>query len=357
MKKFLAIMAAIIFLTNTSYAAEKNLDDLLNEQREIVKKLQERKGSSEETQKLKSRVAELEKQISELKEEKSLDDTPKVDEINKKIEELKAQQERLAELIKRLEKLEAEKNSVPETRETLVKPQNRNKINYTQDAANSQGNSTMTFHYAPNQLYKIYCRVGYLTDLSFKRGEKINFVGGGDTSAWAVNSTTVDGVAHVYIKPIVETSTTNLIVTTNKRSYQLILNTSEWYNPMVTWTYGVEEAEENLIQQAKDEQTITATFKGGTENLNFNYKVSGKSNDIKPQIVFDDGERTIIKFGKLPAKLPTLFIKERNKSGVSMANYEIKGDSYILDRLAEEMELRGSSKKEVIKIKRTSNRG
>ena len=214
----------------------------------------------------------------------------------------------------------------------------------------------MTFHYAPNQLYKIYCRVGYLTDLSFRRGEKINFVGGGDTGAWAVNSTTVDGVPHVYIKPIVETSTTNLIVTTNKRSYQLILNTSEWYNPMVTWTYGVEDAEENLLQQAKDEQTIAATFKSGTENLNFNYRISGKSENIKPQIVFDDGERTIIKFGKIPAKLPTLFIKERNKSGVSMVNYEIKGDSYILDRLAEEMELRGSSKKEVIKIKRTSKR-
>ena len=357
MKKNLAIAMAVMFcFSGQSYAAEKNLDELLDEQREIVKKLQVRKDS-EETKKFKEQIAELEKQISELKEQKSSEDTPKVDEINKKIEELKAQQEKLAELIARLEKLEAEKNSVPETRETLVKPQNRNKINYTQDAANSQGNSTMTFHYAPNQLYKIYCRVGYLTDLSFKRGEKINFVGGGDTSAWAVNSTTVDGVAHVYIKPIVETSTTNLIVTTNKRSYQLILNTSEWYNPMVTWTYGAEEAEENLLQQAKDEQTITATFKGGTENLNFNYKVSGKSNDIKPQIVFDDGERTIIKFGKLPAKLPTLFIKERNKSGVSMANYEIKGDSYILDRLAEEMELRGSSKKEVIKIKRTSNRG
>jgi len=354
MKKILAIATAmLICMSGESYAAEKNIDDLLNEQREIVKKLQERK-SGEETQKLKSQIAELEKQIAELREQKNSEDTPKIEEIDKKISELNAQQEKLAEIIERLEKLEAEKNYSSSSNERLVKPENR-RLNYTQDAANSQGNSTMTFHYAPNQLYKIYCRVGYLTDLSFKRGEKINFVGGGDTGAWAVNSTTVDGVPHVYIKPIVETSTTNLIVTTNKRSYQLILNTSEWYNPMVTWTYGVEDAEENLLQQAKDEQTITATFKGGTENLNFNYKISGKGDNIKPQIVFDDGERTIIKFGKLPVKLPTLFIKERNKSGVSMVNYEIKGDSYILDRLAEEMELRGSDK-ELIKIKRKSNR-
>jgi len=51
----------------------------------------------------------------------------------------------------------------------------------------------------------------------------------------------VDGVPHIYIKPVVETSTTNMIITTNKRSYQLILNTSNWYNPMVTWNYGYEE--------------------------------------------------------------------------------------------------------------------
>ena len=353
MKKFLATAAAIIFLTNTSYAAEKSLDELIEEQREIVKKLQEHKGG-EETQKFQAQISELEKQIEELKAQKNTEQIPSVDEINKKISDLNAQQEKILQLIERLEKMETEKNYSANSSDRLVKP-NKNKVNYTQDAANSQGNSTMTFHYAPNQLYKIYCRVGYLTDLSFKRGEKINFVGGGDTSAWAVNSTTVDGVPHVYIKPTVETSTTNLIVTTNKRSYQLILNTSEWYNPMVTWTYGVEEAEENLIQQAKDEQTITATFKGGTENLHFNYKITGKADSIKPQIVFDDGERTIIKFGKMPTKLPTLFIKERNKSGVSMANYEIKSDSYILDRLVEEMELRGSGKKEVVKIKRTSN--
>ena len=349
MKKILAVMAAIIFCcTGQSYAAEKNLEELIEEQREIVKILKERK-SLEAEEKLKAQISELEKQIAELREQKKSEEMPSVDEINKKISELNEQQKRILELIERLEKLEAEKSIEQSTSANLVKPQEKRRINYTQDAANSQGNSTMTFRYAPNQLYKIYCRVGYLTDLSFKRGEKINFVGGGDTSAWAVNSTTVDGVAHVYIKPTVETSTTNLIVTTNKRSYQLILNTSEWYNPMVTWTYDLEETEENLLQETKDEETITAQFES-VELLNFNYKISGKS-EVKPQIVFDDGERTILKFEKIPAKMPTLLIKERGKKGVSMVNYAIRGDSYILDRVADEMELRISDK-EVVKIKR-----
>ena len=72
----------------------------------------------------------------------------------------------------------------------------------------------MTFRYAPNQLYKIYCRPGYLTDLALRKGETIKFVGGGDTSGWAVNNTTVDGVPHLYIKPIVDgTPDTNIIIT------------------------------------------------------------------------------------------------------------------------------------------------
>ena len=132
----------------------------------------------------------------------------------------------------------------------LVNPSGTRKINYTQDGANSQENSMVVFQYAPNQLYKIYCRVGYLTDLALKKDEKITFVGGGDTSAWAVEKATINGVAHLYIKPTVDTNTTNMIIATNKRSYQIILNTSDWYNPMVTWSYGLEENAE-INQQSR----------------------------------------------------------------------------------------------------------
>mgnify|MGYP002620201846 CR=1 FL=1 len=344
MKKFLAIATTIILMSNgQSYAAEK----MTAEQSENVKKVQISK-ENDAGKKFKAQIAELEKEMEELKTQKTSANVPSMDEINEKIFELNEQQKKILKLVERLEKLENEKNISVESTATLVKPSN-SKINYTQDAVNSQGNSTMTFYYAPNQLYKIYCRVGYLTDLTLKKGEKINFVGGGDTSAWAVEKATVDGVPHIYIKPTVETSTTNLIITTNKRSYQLILNTSDWYNPMVKWTYAQEEAEENLIRHAKDEQITPVSFE--TENLNFDYKISGKATEIKPTIVFDDGKRTIIKFEKLPTKLPTLFIKERGKKSISLANYEIKGNNNILEKLVREMELRGSAK-EIIKIKR-----
>ena len=283
MKKFLAIATTIMLLSNgQSYAAEK----ISEEQRENVKKIQISK-ENDAGKKFKVQISELEKEIEALKKQKTSANVPSMEEINEKIFELNEQEKKILKLIERLEKLENEKNISVESTAALVKPSNA-KINYTQDAVNSQGNSTMTFYYAPNQLYKIYCRVGYLTDLTLKKGEKITFVGGGDTSAWAVEKSTVDGVPHIYIKPTVETSTTNLIITTNKRSYQLILNTSDWYNPMVKWTYAQEESEENFISQAKDEQTTPISFE--TENLNFDYKISGKATEIKPTIVDNSQE-------------------------------------------------------------------
>ena len=100
-----------------------------------------------------------------------------------------------------------------------------------------------------------------------------------------------------------KSNTTNLIITTNRRSYQLILNTSNWYNPMVTWTYGQEETELNLCEK----ESPLSKINGNIESLNFDYKISGLVGS--KLVVFDDGEKTILKFDKLPKRLPSLFIK------------------------------------------------
>lgn len=226
-------------------------------------------------------------------------------------------------------------------------------VSYTQDAANAQGNSTMTFSYAPDQLYKIYCRTGYLTDIELKKGEMISFVGGGDTSSWAVNTTTVGGTPHIYVKPVVQSNTTNLIITTNKRSYQLILTTSDWYNPMVRWSYELEEAQTAMMQRERDEQTITASMSvTSVDKLYFDYKITVKgSNAYKPEMVFDDGEKTIIRMAKGVKQLPALFIREPGKKDLSLANFKTKDNTYILDRVIDRAELR-YGEHDIVKIER-----
>ncbi len=268
----------------------------------------------------------------------------RIDELNEKIEEQRVTQEKILEMLEKIRTARVKgvsEENLSYNPAALVNPSSR-RVSYTQDGANSQDNSTVIFKYAPNQLYKIYCRVGYLTDLSLKKGERITFVGGGDTSAWAVEKAVVDGVAHIYIKPVVETSTTNLIITTNKRSYQLILNTSDWYNPMVTWNYGYEEETEINFHGAEN------NLSGNFETLNFDYKIIGDKNKLTA--VFDDGEKTVLKFNSLPQRLPSVFVKIRGKKGISMANYKIQNNCYVVDRVADEIEVR-FSEKEILKIK------
>ncbi|EGK58646.1 conjugal transfer protein trbG [Centipeda periodontii DSM 2778] len=218
------------------------------------------------------------------------------------------------------------------TDRALVNPAPAAYVNDTQDAVNAQGNSTMTFAYSPTQLYKIYCRRGYLTDLAFRKGETIQFVGGGDTAGWAVSSATVDGVPHLYIKPVVEVSTTNLIVTTDKRSYQLIIHSADWYNPMVTWTYAAEDRQ-NMLQTQQKEQALrtTSVNVSSVENLDFSYKVKGKNAEYRPEMVFSDGMRVYLKFKKIPQRQIPIFIQEKGNRMMTLVNYRQKDDYYIID--------------------------
>ena len=324
------------------FAAENNDETAVKSVVKSAAKEQIKEAAHVDQKKLNVTSEELRQQIAELE---------------RQLGEERDNNERFAQIIQRLErleKLEIKKDAVPYPTKNqsayLVNPGDKEVVSYTQDAVNSQGNSTMMFRYAPNQLYKIYCRVGYLTDLAFRQGERMTFVGGGDTSAWAVNTGMVDNVPHLYIKPTVDTSTTNLIVNTDKRSYQLILTTSNWYNPMVSWTYGLDDINEARIKQERDEHTVVGTFSGSLESLNFAYKIFGNAED-KPVVVFDDGERTVLKFNKIPSRIPALFLKERGKKGISLASYTVRGNCYILDRVVDELQLRMSDK-EKVKIKR-----
>lgn len=371
-----AILAAGLLLIPQAGLAARNddaadIDAMIREQQQKLDELTARKNS-ENNDKLARQIDALEEQLKELKNRKNYDAEGAIESLAAQIADLQAQmqeqneiKERILVALESLENLAEMKNQqsdvVPVTEYAdysgggvaLVNPApNGESVSYTQDAINSQGNSTMVFRYQPNHLYKIYCRTGFITDLALHKGETINFVGGGDTSAWAINSSTVDGVPHIYIKPVVETSTTNIIVTTNKRSYQIIVNTSDWYNPMVRWTYNDEDMADALARQRRDEATITDTMNGmSVTDLNFDYSIKGSS-DNKPSMVFDDGEKTVIKYNKkLPKKAPAIFIRERGHNGVSLVNFKMKDNCYILDRVVDQAELRFSDS-DVVSISR-----
>jgi type IV secretion system protein VirB9 len=217
-KKFILTlgMAAVLSVQSSfAYASEiDDIDSMIKQQQQIIAVLNSKKSDIELSDRLKS----IEKQLTGLKEQKQYDAESAIEALSAQLNLLKESVERQSEMQQKImgyfDKLEKEnlrvqnndayprKQASGTTAAYLVNPGPNKNVSYTQDAINSQGNSTMVFSYAPNQLYKIYCRAGYLTDLTLKKGEKISFVGGGDTSAWAVNSAEVDNEPHLYIKPV-----------------------------------------------------------------------------------------------------------------------------------------------------------
>ena len=362
-KKIIAgvTMATLTIMPMTTYA-EESIDQQIQQTQQMLSELNARKNQAKSDE-LNKQLKELTQQVSEMRNQKKYDAEGAIFALSGQIQALQSrieaqdafQKQIMASIDTLSKKINTATSAVSRSNSSrdsgagitssrfLVNPGPNQNVGYTQDAKNSQGNSTMIFRYSDEQLYKIYCRVGYLTDIILKKGEKIQFVGGGDTSAWAIHSSTVDGVPHIYIN-------------TDKRSYQLIVNTSDWYNPKVRWSYDKDETESLLKQQAQDAEVITENMEGALtiDSLNFDYnsKVKGSA-AFKPVMVLDDGVKTIIKYQKMPAQAPAIFVREQGKKGVNLINFKIKDSCYVLDRIVSEAELRFSDT-DIVRITRKS---
>lgn len=251
---------------------------------------------------------------------------------------------------------------VEPTQNYMVNPMPASRVNnYIQDAANAQGYARMEFAYAPQQVYKIYCKIGYLTDLEFKPGEKITYVGGGDTAQWMIDKAIVANTAHLYVKPITNNIATNIIVNTSGgHVYQILLNSGSWYNPMISWNYGNEDIINNkLINNEYNDDDTYPIGKGlnvQPENINFSYKIKAKKGtlpDWSPVSVFDDGKKTYIKFKDELTKVPALFLKEKKSKNLIFANYRQKNNMFIIDKVFEIAQLQISNQdKDIIIIEK-----
>lgn len=112
--------------------------------------------------------------------------------------------------------------------------------NYVQDAYDAANQGVeVVFPYQTNNIYQIYLQEGYITDIRLEQGESIKYVGGGDTTRWIIDTSTTGSnfnkVSHVFIKPVQRGISTNIVINTDRRVYQLTLISGSNYNPMVSW--------------------------------------------------------------------------------------------------------------------------
>jgi type IV secretion system protein VirB9 len=194
---------------------------------------------------------------------------------------------------------------------------------------------------------KIVCRPMYVTDVILQPGENVTGVHPGDPVRWTfVPSSSGAGEGaqtHVLIKPLAPDISTNLIINTDRRTYQLdLMSSAADFMPSVSFSYPSDSlrAWDAFIAEKKKERENNVTLASGysinPEDLHLDYEVRGSDKlRWKPQRVWDDGVKTYIQFKKgstrKSVEAPVLVVYEHKKE--ILVNYRTAPDMYIVDRV------------------------
>lgn len=221
-------------------------------------------------------------------------------------------------------------------------------------------NAVQVYPYADGVLYRLFAAPERVTDIALQPGETITAVAAGDTVRWTVGDTTSGAGdakrVHILVKPFSAGLRTNLVITTDRRTYHLQLeSTAATAMAVISWTYPADELIALRRSQAAAEAASPVASGLAIESLNFGYAITGDNPAWRPLRAFDDGRQTFIEF---PASIavgeaPPLFVLGE-KGQAQLVNYRVSGRFYVVDRLFTAAELRlGAKKQAKVRITRT----
>jgi type IV secretion system protein VirB9 len=188
--------------------------------------------------------------------------------------------------------------------------------------------------------------------IELQQGEK--FVGDpqiGDAVRWHVTPATygegADTTGLVVVKPVMPGLDTNLLITTDRRAYYLrLMSKPTDYVSRLAFSYPDEDSprwQRHLVEQQVAARPDAATIQPAIaklERLNFDYRITGGTEHIRPVRVFDDGAKTYM---QMPPSMehrvaPVLLVLGPDGKG-TMTNYRVQGLTYVVDRLFDNAQL------------------
>ena len=221
-------------------------------------------------------------------------------------------------------------------------------------------NAIQVWPFTDGALYQVYAAVGRVTVVALQPGEELVTVAAGDTVRWIVGDTSsgsgADLRVNVMVKPIRSGLKTNLVITTNRRTYLLELaSTEKTWMASVSWEYPKDKMLA-LQRQAQAASAAVPVDSGlSLEKIRFRYAISGSNPSWKPERAFEDGQKVYVQFpaGIAQGELPPLFVIGAQGDG-QLVNYRFRSPYLIVDRLFGAAELRlGGGKSDVVRIERT----
>ena len=221
-----------------------------------------------------------------------------------------------------------------------------------------------------------------LIDIQLEAGETIQSTLAGDTLNWrletAQSGPSAAPITHVFIKPITDDVATNLVITTDRRTYNIDLTVAKEGEPFhhgIAWTYP-EKAMQIAKANAQSKHTIgrsnntsddipgNYTVVGGPNasaeatlaHLNFNWTIENAAEQHwLPTKIYDDGRRVIIRFPPDLArrKMPVLSLLTDDNQ-IEIVNYIQTGTTIIVPYLFDRAMLSaGNNPNDVIFLAKT----
>ena len=169
----------------------------------------------------------------------------------------------------------------------------------------------------------------------------------------------------IMLKPHLSGLDTNLVVTTDKRTYYLrVVSRESEYMARIGFSYKEDEDakwarfvadQQKAKLDRENAQVVTPMVGDAIDKLNFDYDIKGGNPVVRPLRVMDDGAKTYITMPEavLHQDLPALVVenpKIKGEKGQEIVNYRVKGNLYIVDRIFDRAALVLGSGKSVTKV-------
>ena len=176
----------------------------------------------------------------------------------------------------------------------------------------------------------------------------------GDSVRWnispAMYGQTDQATSVIVLKPQESGLDTNLLITTDRRAYYLrLVSKPQEYVARVAFSYAEEDnsqkwqqhvLEQRALAQENNRKAQSMPAMITADKLNFNYKISGGNEELRPVRVFDDGSKTYIQMRAdvQNREAPVLVVLGADGKG-EMTNYRVQQQTYIVDRLFDHAQL------------------
>lgn len=194
-----------------------------------------------------------------------------------------------------------------------------------------------TVIYQSNNVLKVKATHGISTAIIFEEDERLETIALGDTESWQVTPNERKNI--LFVKPVANNVPTNMNIVTNKRMYfiELVDNKPSAEKQVfgVRFIYPDNAATSAMRKEAEYRAANPNISKIEKENVNLDYSFSG-SQSIKPTMIFDDGNKTYLKF---KGKIPAIFSVNSDYSE-SLVNFRKEGEYIVIDSTATQYTLR-----------------